>query len=86
MLKVSMLEANEKQITEVPFKSDAEAKAENKGCCNFMQRLWQSYNHAFLASLGLQYFNNGFDTIIRLAYAYRFLNYYVLSPSQSSQY
>ena len=53
MLKVSLLEANEKQITEKPFKTDEELKAEDKSCFNFMSRLWKDYNHAFLASLGL---------------------------------
>lgn len=44
------------------------------------------YDKSFLATIGLQYFNNGFNTIITLAYMYRFLNYYELSPSRTSQY
>jgi MFS family permease len=51
-----------------------------------MVRLWKTYDKSFLCSLGLQYFNNGFGTIVALAYMYRFLNHYHLSPSATSQY
>lgn len=45
-----------------------------------------NYDKTFIASLGLQYFNNGFDTIIKQAFKYRFLYKYGLAPGKSTQY
>ena len=65
-------------LTEVPFKTEDQIKAQSKNPFAFVSRLWGMYNKSFLASLALQYFNNGFNSIVLLAYMYRFLHYYKL--------
>jgi hypothetical protein len=50
-------------------------KAKSK---KFMTRLLSTYDFPFLLSLGLQYFNNGFGTVVSLAYMYTFLTTYKL--------
>ena len=86
-LSESIRSANERQLSDEPFLTDEEIKAQTS-CCSFLflRRLWDTYDKTFLLTLGLQYFNNGFNIIIVLGYMYRFKNFYHLEPAQTSQY
>ena len=58
---------------------------EHKGVNSYCKRLTSTYDRNFLLCLGLVYFNNGFDTIVRLAYNYRLLEYYNLAPMEATK-
>jgi MFS family permease len=50
-------------------------------------RLWRNYNHSFLFSLSLQYFNTGVvQSVMALALQYMFLKIYGLSPMKASEW
>lgn len=57
--------------------------ARKKGCCSYCKHMLATYNHFFLFTLGLQYFNNGAKAMNSLSYQFIFKDYYKLSPALS---
>ena len=49
---------------------------------DFISKLLKTYDKTFLASMALGYFNNGFSSILTLAFMLKFKDFYHLSPAQ----
>jgi hypothetical protein len=58
----------------------------DKSMFGYYKHMWQTYDKSFLVALCLQYFNTGYDAVAQLAWTYRCLNYYQISPAQTTQY
>ena len=43
--------------------------------------LLRTYDKSFLASMAIGYFNNGFISILTLAFMFKFKDYYGLAPA-----
>jgi hypothetical protein len=74
---------NDLLASDGPFDDDIGENKKKRPCCYFWRNLWQTYDHAFLLCLGLQYFNAGAKTMVTLAYMLQFKDYYHLEPAVS---
>ena len=52
----------------------------------FFAKLWNNYNHSFLFSLSLTYFNTGMSSKVDMGILYMFLNTYKLEPEKANMY